>query len=154
MGRGARIVYAPWAALYTLALLCFSSSDVPRVRAWQGSARSRIGGQGSSRKADVNRDIQPFDLGQVTLAAQSDQARAADLNTQYLLSLDPDRLLWTFRNNAGLPAPGLPYAGSWEDVNCEVRGQFMGHYLSALARVWAATGNATALARVTYAVGE
>lgn len=31
------------------------------------------------------------------------------------------RLLWTFRNNAQLPAPGLPYQGTWEDPNCEVR---------------------------------
>lgn len=29
--------------------------------------------------------------------------------------------------------------GTWEDVNCEVRGQFMGHYLTALSYAWTNT---------------
>ena len=57
------------------------------------------------------------------------------LNQEYLLSLDVDSLLLTFRKNADLLAPGNPFVGSWEDPACEVRGQFMGHYLSATARL-------------------
>ena len=35
--------------------------------------------------------------------------------------------------NANLSAPGKTFAGSWEDPSCEVRGQFLGHWLSGTA---------------------
>eukprot|EP00195_Chlamydomonas_chlamydogama_P014262 CAMPEP_0202909944 /NCGR_PEP_ID=MMETSP1392-20130828/50704_1 /ASSEMBLY_ACC=CAM_ASM_000868 /TAXON_ID=225041 /ORGANISM="Chlamydomonas chlamydogama, Strain SAG 11-48b" /LENGTH=144 /DNA_ID=CAMNT_0049599875 /DNA_START=130 /DNA_END=561 /DNA_ORIENTATION=- len=98
--------------------------------------------------------ILPFELSDVKLSDTSVQARAASLNHEYLFMLDPERLLWTFRNNAGLPAPGLPYQGTWEDVNCEVRGQFIGHYLTALSYAYLSTGNTTAQQRVHYIVGD
>ena len=52
-----------------------------------------------------------------------------ELDRQYLLSLDPDRLLHTFRLNAGLPSSAKPLGG-WEEPKCELRGHFVGHYLS------------------------
>jgi uncharacterized protein len=67
--------------------------------------------------------------------------RAQQLDEQYLLELDSDRLLHNFRQNAGLPSAATPLGG-WEDPNCEVRGHFVGHYLSACALMYAATGNA------------
>ena len=82
-----------------------------------------------------SQDILPFPLHDVRLESTSLGARAMALNKDYMLSLDVDSLLLTFRRNAGLPAPGDPFAGSWEDPACEVRGQFMGHYLSATARL-------------------
>ena len=68
--------------------------------------------------------------------------RAAMLrNNRYLLSLDPDRLLHTFRLNVGLPSSAQPYGG-WETPTGELRGHSLGHYLSALALVYASTGEA------------
>ena len=58
---------------------------------------------------------------------------------RYLLSLEPDRLLWAFRANAGLPTPGQPYGG-WEDPGCEVRGQFLGHWLTAMSMLYRSNG--------------
>ncbi|MCC6487339.1 MAG: glycoside hydrolase family 127 protein, partial [Candidatus Hydrogenedentes bacterium] len=58
----------------------------------------------------------------------------------YLHALEPDRLLYCFRVNAGLPAPGAPYGG-WEAAESEVRGHFVGHYLSACALMYASTGD-------------
>ncbi|GAU32557.1 hypothetical protein TSUD_218150 [Trifolium subterraneum] len=49
-----------------------------------------------------------------------------------MLMLDVDRLLWSFRKTAGLPTPGMPYGG-WEEPKAELRGHFVGHYLSASA---------------------
>ena len=49
------------------------------------------------------------------------------------------QLLWTFRRNANLPTPGEPLGG-WEAPDCEVRGQFLGHYLSAVAMLQRQTG--------------
>ena len=58
----------------------------------------------------------------------------------YLLSLDPDRLLHTFRVNAGLPTSARPYGG-WEGPKVELRGHSLGHYLTACALAWEATGD-------------
>jgi uncharacterized protein len=65
----------------------------------------------------------------------------------YLKSLDPDRLLATFRETAGLQARAQGYAG-WEER--ELRGHFTGHYLSACSMMWAATGDREMLERVRY----
>lgn len=72
----------------------------------------------------------------------------------YLLSLEPDRLLHCFRLTAGLPAPGEPY-GSWEKANGELRGHFSGgHYLTALALMYSATGDDRFKQRGTLMVSE
>lgn len=81
---------------------------------------------------------EPFELNRVRLGA-GPFAAARDWNLGYLQSLDPDRLLHVFRVNAGLPSTAAPLGG-WEAPNCELRGHFVGHYLSALAIGWASTG--------------
>ncbi|KAG2455135.1 hypothetical protein HYH02_000954 [Chlamydomonas schloesseri] len=68
--------------------------------------------------------------------------------------LEPDRLLWSFRKTAGLPTPGTPYIASWEDPGCELRGHFVGHYLSALSLAWAGTGNSAFKTRLDVMVAE
>ncbi|XP_059665214.1 uncharacterized protein LOC132311345 isoform X2 [Cornus florida] len=67
-------------------------------------------------------------------------AVAQQTNLEYMLVLDVDRLVWSFRKTAGLPTPGEPHGG-WEDPNTELRGHFVGHYLSATALMWASTHN-------------
>ena len=67
------------------------------------------------------------------------QGRAQQLNARYLSMLAPDRLLHSFRLTAGLPSAAAPYGG-WEAPDVEVRGHFVGHYLSALAMAVNATG--------------
>lgn len=66
---------------------------------------------------------------------------AQDLDGAYLLSLDTDRLVRNFLVNAGLPTDAKPLGG-WEAPDCELRGHFVGHYLSACAQMFAATGDA------------
>jgi DUF1680 family protein len=58
----------------------------------------------------------------------------------YLLSLEPDRLLHSFRVNAGLATNARPYGG-WEGPKVELRGHSLGHYLTACALAWEATGD-------------
>lgn len=74
-------------------------------------------------------------------------------NQTYLLSLDPDRLLHTFRLNVKLPSEARPYGG-WEDPKIELRGHSLGHYLSALALMYASTGNDALKKRGDYLVAE
>ena len=57
----------------------------------------------------------------------------------YLLSLSADRLLSRFRAECGL-TPKAPAYGGWEGEG--VAGQSLGHYLSACALMYAATGDA------------
>jgi DUF1680 family protein len=57
----------------------------------------------------------------------------------YLLFLDPDRMLRSFRVNYGLPARAAPIGG-WESPSSMIRGHVTGHLLSALAWAYAGTG--------------
>src|ERR1035441_1531395 len=82
---------------------------------------------------------QPFPLSNVRLL-DGPFKHAQDLDAQYLLSLDVDRLLYSFRINAGLPSTAKPYGG-WEEPKSEVRGHFVGHYLSACGLMYASTGD-------------
>ena len=70
---------------------------------------------------------------------------------QYLLSLDPDRLLRNFRVNVKLPTDAKPYGG-WESPNTELRGHSLGHYLSALSLMYASTGDEQFKQRVNHIV--
>ncbi|MCX7049519.1 MAG: glycoside hydrolase family 127 protein [Candidatus Sumerlaeota bacterium] len=81
----------------------------------------------------------PFDLKDVRLL--DGPFRDAMLrDKEYLMSLDSDRLLHTFRLNAGLPSSAEPLGG-WEDPKGELRGHCMGHYLSACALMHGSTGD-------------
>src|SRR5690242_14456973 len=84
--------------------------------------------------------VQLFEPREVVLL-DGPYAQAQAANIGYLKRLDPDRLLHVFRVNAGLPSSAKSYGG-WEDPNCELRGHFVGHYLSGCALAFAATGDA------------
>ncbi|GAA4488546.1 glycoside hydrolase family 127 protein [Gluconacetobacter asukensis] len=76
---------------------------------------------------------------------------AQDVNTAYLLRLDPDRLLHNYREQAGLQPKGAAYGG-WEGET--IAGHTLGHYLSALSLCHAQTGNVEARRRVHYITAE
>ena len=94
--------------------------------------------------------LQPFALHDVRLLAGPFK-HAQENNRRYLLFLEPDRFLHNFRVNAGLEPRALIYGG-WEARG--VAGQSLGHYLSALAQMWAATGDEYLKAKLDYAVSE
>lgn len=77
------------------------------------------------------------------------QAEKTDLN--YMLSLNPDKLLAPFLREAGLEPKATSY-GNWENTGLD--GHIGGHYLTALALMYASTGNQTVLDRLNYMVGE
>jgi DUF1680 family protein len=103
-------------------------------------------------RAKVPLAARPFPLTDVRLldgpfldAMRRDQA--------YLLQLDIDRLLHTFRVNAGLPTSAAPLGG-WEAPDVELRGHTIGHFLTANALMYAATGDARFQSRADQAVKE
>jgi uncharacterized protein len=99
----------------------------------------------------------PFSLKNVRLL-DGPFKQAMDRDLKYMLSLDPDRLLHSFRQTAGLPTSAKPYGG-WEDPegrapSGELRGHTIGHYLSACAFMSAATGDAKIKANADTVVAE
>ncbi|GAB4004506.1 hypothetical protein GCM10029992_49740 [Glycomyces albus] len=78
-------------------------------------------------------------------------AHALRTDLAYVLALEPDRLLAPFLREAGLE-PKAPSYGNWEDSGLD--GHIGGHYLSALALLTAATGEAEPRRRLDYAVAE
>ncbi|QEH36139.1 Non-reducing end beta-L-arabinofuranosidase [Aquisphaera giovannonii] len=81
----------------------------------------------------------PFPLEEVRLL-DGPLHHAMELDEKYILALDVDRLLHAFRVNAGLPSAAKPLGG-WEAPKVEVRGHFVGHYMSACALLYASTGD-------------
>jgi DUF1680 family protein len=81
------------------------------------------------------------------------QRRDAD----YLLALQPDRMLHNFRVNAGLE-PKAPVYGGWESeepwVEIRCHGHTLGHYLTAVSLMFASTGDARMKERADYIVTE
>lgn len=89
-----------------------------------------------------------FPLNKVTLL-DGPFKTAMDLNVQTLLKYDVDRLLEPFLRQAGLTPKGTRYT-NWEGLD----GHVGGHYLSALAMAYAATGNEEIKNRMDYMLSE
>lgn len=97
------------------------------------------------------RVCEPFPLGDVRLG-EGPFMDAFRVNKTYLLDkVEPDRLLSGFRQVAGLPKKADRYRG-WESQG--VHGQGLGHYLGAVAALYAVTGDPKAKSRVDYIVDE
>ena len=78
---------------------------------------------------------------------------AQDLDAEYLLKLEPDRMLAYFRKRAGLEPKAKPYGG-WDGDGKNLTGHIAGHYLSAVSFMWAATGDLRFKERADYIVKE
>ena len=97
--------------------------------------------------------VRPFPMKQVRLG-EGPCKQAMEADRRYLHSLPPDRLLHTFRINAGFPSTAQPLGG-WEAPDCELRGHYAGgHYLSAAALMYASTGDEELKANANTVVTE
>ena len=94
--------------------------------------------------------MQPFPLADVRLL-DSPFKHAEQTNLQYLLAMEPDRLLAPYRREAGLPLKAESY-GNWESSGLD--GHIGGHYITALALMYASTGNEIVLKRLNYMIDE
>ncbi len=56
-----------------------------------------------------------------------------ELVKNYIIEFDINRLMHTFKNNAGIPSNADPLGG-WEDIECGLRGHFVGHFLTACSK--------------------
>lgn len=95
-------------------------------------------------------ELTAFKLDRVTVTGGPLKA-AMELNKEYLLQLEPDRLLSRFREYAGLEAKADHYEG-WEAQG--ISGHTLGHYLSGCAMMYASTDDGRFLNIVNYIVEE
>ncbi|CAM3310457.1 glycoside hydrolase family 127 protein [Kibdelosporangium persicum] len=109
-------------------------------------------GAAPAHAADIGVSAEAFPLSAVSLSPGPFQANTARTHS-YLLFLDLDRLLHTFRLNYGLPSSAAP-CGGWESPTTELRGHSTGHVLTALAQAYANTGRAEFKSRGDHLVAE
>jgi len=106
-----------------------------------------------SDREKVPSKVRPFPLKQVRLGDGPCKV-AMEADRRYLCSLPPDRLLHTFRTNAGISSSAQPLGG-WEAPDCELRGHYAGgHYLSACALMYASCGDEELKANANTVVAE
>lgn len=136
------------------------------------SAQSIYPGQHAGKMKKVTTapiQVESFDLKDVRLLP----SRFRDNMTRdsvWMTSIATNRLLHSFRNNAGVFAGReggymtVKKLGGWESLDCELRGHTTGHLLSAYALMYASTGSeifklkgdslVTGLAEVQAALGN
>ena len=91
-----------------------------------------------------------FDLKDVKLhKSMFEEAMHTDLD--YIMEMDPDRLLAPFLREAGLEPKAESYP-NWENTGLD--GHIGGHYLTALAQMYASAGSEEALERLNYMIAE
>lgn len=126
--------------LVAIAVLAFSIG---------GTAQSVYPGQhkGKLKKETVVPvQVQSFDLKDVRLLPSRFRDNMLR-DSAWMTSINVNRLLHSFRTNAGVPAGReggymtVKKLGGWESLDCELRGHTTGHLLSAYALMYAATGS-------------
>jgi len=95
--------------------------------------------------AKVKWKAEPFSMTEVRLLP-SFWKDMMELDRSYLYSLPNERLAYNFRVTASIPTDADPLGG-WEAPDCELRGHYVGHYLSSCALLHASTGDETILAK-------
>ncbi len=95
--------------------------------------------------------VRPFPMTEVRLLPGY-WRETMERTRMFLYSLPNDRLAHNFRVTAGLTSDAEPLGG-WEAPDCELRGHYVGHYLSACALLHASTGDEAIAAKANELVG-
>src|SRR5580658_8663538 len=128
------------AAASTAALLPSATADAA------DTAAKKMSGEDTAAQTLTNAAVakvqwkaKPFSMPEVRLLP-SVWKNTMELNRSYLYSLPNERLAHNFRVTAGIPSDADPLGG-WEAPDCELRGHYVGHYLSSCALMHASTGD-------------
>lgn len=94
--------------------------------------------------------VDSYKLSQVELL-QSPFYEAQNTDLDYIIELDPDRLLAPYLIEGGLQPKAEKY-GNWENTGLD--GHIGGHYVSALSNMYAATDRSDVKERLDYVISE
>src|SRR6266566_5926691 len=131
--------------------LVFAASAVTSVAALQQRSSARLTAP-RPVTPKIAETARPLPLSAVRLTG-GPLKRAQELDADYLLTLEPDRMLSFYRTRAGLAKKAEPYGG-WDGEGRQLTGHIAGHYLSAVSYMWAATGDPRFKQRADYIVSE
>ncbi|SDG23026.1 glycoside hydrolase family 127 protein [Epilithonimonas hungarica] len=98
----------------------------------------------------VKKNVSYFPLNKVHLS-ESVFSKAMQTDEKYILSMDADRLLAPYLKEAGLKPKKENYP-NWENTGLD--GHIGGHYISALALMYASTGDPKVKERLDYMIDE
>jgi len=128
------------AALGTAALLPAAAEGLTGPDTNSGSATDVANRNlASAAVAKVAWKAEPFSMTDVRLLPGF-WKDMMELNRSWLYSLPNDRLAHNFRVTAGVSSEADPLGG-WEAPDCELRGHYVGHYLSSCALLHASTSD-------------
>lgn len=105
---------------------------------------------------NIEQAFKPIPPGQVKLLPSEFQRRFS-VNRRYVMSLRSESLLQNYYMEAGLWGPRLKPKGchwGWESPTCQLRGHFLGHWLSAAAHIYASTRDAEVRGKADWIVSE
>lgn len=106
--------------------------------------------------------LKPAEIGSVKILPGVFRERM-DVNRSYLMELDSACLLQNFCLEAGIILPGLQVVDDpetanlhwgWEAPTCQLRGHFLGHWLSAAAKLIAAENDAELKVKLDKIISE
>lgn len=130
----------------------FLAFGLAAALAWPVGGRAVAPGTAKPSVPAIPDAARPLPLSAVRLTG-GPLRHAQDLDAATLLRLEPDRMLAPYLRQAGLRPKAEGYGG-WDGGGRNLTGHLLGHYLSAVSRMWAATGDARFLERAGYAVAE
>jgi DUF1680 family protein len=129
-----QVLFAASAATAAVAVSAPTAAAAPPP-----ATASTATGTGVPEHTSPRAPLAPFPLSSVRLLESPFLANMRR-TCAYLLFVDTDRLLHTFRLNVGLPSTAEP-CGGWEAPTVQLRGHTTGHLLSGLAQAHAGTGD-------------
>lgn len=105
-------------------------------------------------KLDINKVVHAYNIKDVNLLPQSDFYNQQQRVLECLLDIDDESMLYNFRSTAGLSTNSASPMTGWDAPECKLKGHTTGHYLSALALCYGATGNEKIKSKLDYMVEE
>ncbi|MEY8588599.1 glycoside hydrolase family 127 protein [Phocaeicola sartorii] len=127
--------------VFVAAMLLVASGSLSAQSVYPGQHAGKL-----KKETVAPMQVRSFDLKDVRLLPSRFRENMMR-DSVWMASIDVDRLLHSFRTNAGMFAGReggymtVKKLGGWESLDCELRGHTTGHLLSAYGLMYAATGS-------------
>ncbi|XCP84865.1 beta-L-arabinofuranosidase domain-containing protein [Roseburia hominis] len=104
------------------------------------------------KKSDPQMRVQECRSARIRLLEGSEFYNAQERMKEFLLSVDDEQMLYNFRKASGLDTRGASPMEGWDSPDSQLRGHTTGHYMSALALCYHATGEKRIKEKALYMV--
>ncbi|MCA1295301.1 glycoside hydrolase family 127 protein [Paenibacillus sp. alder61] len=115
-------------------------------------AEVQVSGERNKEIVSTAPTVHVFPAHRIRLKDGTEFKAAQDRSLKFLKTVDDDQMLFNFRAAAGLDTLGAPEMTGWDSPECLLRGHTTGHYLSALALCYAATGDGEIKRKAEYII--